>query len=289
MNNTKYGIISLRKQFPNDNACLDFMFDTLHSRKCSCGGEYKRREGRKSYQCSKCRAHISPTAGTIFHKSDTALTTWFHAIMVFSNAKSGMSAMALQRDLEVTYKTAWRMLTRIRAALKQSEEPLSGDVEMDAGYFGGKGHGGTYNKHQKEVMKKKSVVMAAIQRGGEMRAQVVPDVSAKTTKNFLWQNVSTHSRLMTDKASTYENIARGYDRHSVDHHKGEYVRGDVHINSVESFWAHVKRSVKGTHKVISKKHLQKYLDGFVWHYNARTYSDSERFSALLGALLQPVR
>lgn len=289
MKNTKYGIISLRKQFPNDATCVEFIFDTLHSRTCSCGGTYKRREGRKSFQCSKCRAHISPTAGTIFHKSDTDLTTWFHAIVVFSNAKSGMSALALQRDLEVTYKTAWRMLKRIREALKQSEEPLTGDVEMDAGYFGGKGVGGKENKNQKSVMKQKAVVMAAVQRGGDMRAHIVPDVSAKTIKNFLGQNVSTFSRLMTDKARTYEKVARGYDRHFVDHSRKEFVRGDVHVNSVESFWAHVKRSIKGTHKVVSKKHLQEYLDGFVWQYNARTYNDYERFSSLLGALLQPAR
>ena len=101
--------------------------------------------------------------------------------MVFSNAKSGISAKTIQRDLEVTYKCAWRMLTLIRKSLKQSEEVLRGDVEMDAGYFGGKGNAGRDNRDLSKVMKKKSVVFAAIQRGGEMRAQVVPDDS-QTTK-----------------------------------------------------------------------------------------------------------
>src|SRR5258708_731004 len=118
MKNTKYGITSLHKQFPNDDAILEFIFKARHTESCHCGGTYKRRAGRKTYQCSKCRAHIAPLAGTIFQKTDTPLTLWFHAIMVFSNAKSGMSAKALERDLEITYKTAWRMLTLIRKALK---------------------------------------------------------------------------------------------------------------------------------------------------------------------------
>lgn len=293
MNNKKYGITSLRKQFPTDEACIEFLFDTLHTRECGCGGTFsamKNGERKvRTFQCSKCRAKISPTKGTIFHKSDTPLTLWFHAIMVFSNAKSGISAKQLQRELEVTYKCAWRILSLIRKALKQGDAPLNGDVEMDAGYFGGRFKSGKNNAKQSEAIKAKSVVIGAIQRGGEMRAQVVPDASANTIKNFLGQNVSTHGRLITDSARTYENVALGYDRHMVDHHKGEYVRGDIHINNVEAFWSHVKRSIKGTHKVVSKKHLQAYLDGFVFHYNQRKDTDSQRFSALLGALLQSAR
>src|SRR3989344_8276299 len=137
MKSTKYGSISLRKQFPNDDAILEFLFDARHTRKCACGGTYKRVKGRKQFYCSKCLYQIAPTAGTIFHKSDTPLTLWFHAIMVFSNAKSGISAKTMERDLEITYKCAWRMLHLIRRALKQSEDVLKGDVEMDTGFIGG--------------------------------------------------------------------------------------------------------------------------------------------------------
>src|SRR3989344_6819457 len=152
MKNKKYSIRNLKQDFPTDEACLDFIFDALHSRKCSCGGTYRSIQGRKQYQCGKCRFQIAPTSGTIFHKSDTPLTLWFHAIMVFSNAKSGMSAKALERDLEITYKTAWRMLTLIRKALKQSEDVLRNDVEMDTGYFGGRFKSGKNNARQKEAM-----------------------------------------------------------------------------------------------------------------------------------------
>ncbi len=218
MNSTKYGITSLRKQFPNDDVILDFLFDTLHSRECSCGGTYKRIKGRKQYQCSKCRNQIAPTAGTIFHKSDTPLTLWFHAIMVFSNAKSGISAKTMQRDLEVTYKTAWRMYHLIRKALEQSDDKLSGDVEIDAGFFGGKGNAGKNNERLHLVMKKKSVVMAAVERGGKMKAKVVPDTSAKTHRLFVLENIEPEgTRLMTDSTKALNNIALGYDRHMVDH------------------------------------------------------------------------
>lgn len=132
--NMKYGLKQLRKEFPNDKACLEFAFDTLHSRECSCGGVFALRLERKQYQCSKCRFAISPLADTIFEKSSTPLVLWWHALWVFSNAKSGISAKELERQLAVTYKTAWRILSQIRKALKQDGK-LSGDVEMDKERF----------------------------------------------------------------------------------------------------------------------------------------------------------
>lgn len=277
----KFGLPALRKQFPSEDACLEFIFLSRHTQKCSCGGEYHKISGRKQYQCSKCRFQIAPTTGTIFHKSDTPLTLWFHAIMVFSNAKSGMSAMALQRDLEVTYKTAWRMLTLIRKALGQGNDKLKGDVEVDTGYIGG------VAKVDRR-MANKSTVFAAIERGGKTKAAVTPNASAEVHKAFLELNVEKDgTRLMTDHAKHYRIVAKGYNREYVNHSR-EYARGDVHINSVENFWSHVKRSIRGTHKNVSGKYLQSYLDGFVFHANNRD-SDSARFYALLGAVLQPAR
>ena len=116
----RYGIKSLERDFPTDEACLTFLFDAQHSRKCECGGHYSLKTGRRQFQCSKCRYQISPTAQTVFHKSDTPLTLWFKAILTFSNAKSGISAKEMERQLEVTYKTAWRILMLIRKSLQQS-------------------------------------------------------------------------------------------------------------------------------------------------------------------------
>lgn len=282
---TKYSVQDLKRQFPDDAACTTFIFDTLHSRKCSCGGVYKLITGRRQLQCSKCRYQIAPTANTIFHKSPTPLSLWFHAVFIFSNAKSGISAKEMERQLGVTYKCAWRMLSLIRKSLKQSNDLLKGDVEMDASYFGGKGDAGPNNIRLSSVMQNKSPVMVAVERGGKLRVKITKNVTARTIGSFLDMNVRVKgTRLMTDSARTYERVARGYNRHFVDHHRKEYARGDVHINRTEAWFSHVKRSITGTYKVISKKHLQSYLDAFAFHYNNRG-NDRKRFEILLGTLL----
>ena len=288
MSSQKYGIKSLAKDFPTEEACLEYLFTTLHSHQCSCGGEYKRIKGRKQYQCSKCRFQIAPTAGTIFHKSDTPLSLWFRAILVFSNSKSGVSAKYLQRELEVTYKCAWRILSQIRKVLKQDRLKLGNVVETDVGYLGGRFRSGKNNKRQKEAIAAKSIVMVAIERGGRMKAQVREDAKADEIESFVKSNVATGSFLMSDNAKAYGRMKQGYDHFTVNHSKGEYVRGASHVNNVETWFAHVKRSLRGTFKSVSKAHLQSYLDAFVFHYNNR-HSDKERFSSLLGALLQTVR
>jgi|SRR3989338_769366 len=117
MKSSRYGISSLRKQFPDDDACLEFVFNALYDRRCSCSGMFRRIPGRRQFQCSKCRSQVAPTTGTIFHKSGTPLVLWFHAILAFFNAKGTLSAKQLERDLEVTYKCAWRILSLIRKVL----------------------------------------------------------------------------------------------------------------------------------------------------------------------------
>lgn len=298
----KYSVKDLKKQFPNDAVCLEYLFDNLHSRECSCGGEYKplfkwvekdgeieaHLEGRKQFQCSKCRFQIAPMASTIFEKSTSPLTLWFHAIWVFSNAKSGISAKELERQLGVTYKTAWRFHKLIRESLAQSEEKLKNDVEMDEGYFGGKGDGGSNNSKLGQAMAKKSKIIGAVERGGRMKAEVVPTISAKYVGQFLEKNVEKeNTRLLTDKSNRYNKVAKDYNRQSVNHGKQEYVRGDVHVNRVEGFWGHAKRSIKGTHKQVSRKYLQSYLDGFVFHYDMR-HNDRLRFVSLLNLIVRKV-
>lgn len=286
----KYGIPSLKRDFPTDEACLEYLFDLRHKRKCSCGGIYSLMRDRgklsRKFQCSKCRFKISPTASTVFHKSSTPLTLWFHAVLIFSNAKSGMSSQQMQRNLEVTYKCAYRILSHIRKALKQNDEKLKSDVEIDTGYLGGKGHAGKDNEYLSRVMAKKAVVIVAAERGGCVKAEVVPNNTSETMTSFIKRNIETKlTNTLTDSSKVYLKSDKTHDRYSVDHHKGEYVRGDIHINTVETFFAHLKRSIKGTFKSLSRRHLQSYLDGFVFHYNNR-HNDKERFSLLLDMLLR---
>ena len=277
----KYTIKDLQTNFPTDDVALEFVFNTLHSKTCSCGGTYKKVSNRKQYQCSKCRFQIAPTAGTIFHKSDTPLTTWFYALFVFSNAKSGISAKELERQIGVTYKCAYRMLKQIREALTQDSDKLDGDVEMDTGFFGGTT--ATKGKGAAKAHEHKNSVMAAVQRGGNMKAMIMPSIGKQAHDAFLTQNVAKTARLLTDGAAVYKNA--GYKNEQVIHSKKEYARGDVHINTVESFFGHVKRSITGTYKTISKEQLQSYLDSFVFHYNNR-HSDTDRFVVLVGVVLR---
>jgi transposase len=289
----KYGLRDFQGEFPDEAECLKRLFISLHNSQCSCGGEYRPRfkmlrgklVGRRKFQCSKCRYEIAPMAGTIFQKSSTPLSLWFHAVFIFSNAKSGISAKEMERQLNVTYKCAYRILSLIRQQLSQNKKKLNGTVEMDEGYFGGKGYGGKNNELLGVAMSKKAVVIAAAERGGVMKAEVTPNAKADTIGKFLNKNIEpVGTKLFTDKSNRYDRVAKGFDRHTVDHGRKEFVRGEIHVNHIETFWAHVKRSIRGTHKGVSKKHLQEYLDGFVFHYNNRG-NGRDRFSSLLSLLL----
>ncbi|MDE1874935.1 MAG: IS1595 family transposase, partial [Patescibacteria group bacterium] len=259
---TKYGVPSLEKDFPNEETCLNFLFKNLHSEKCSCGGTYRLISGRRQFQCSKCRFQIAPMAWTIFEKSSTPLTLWFKAILLFSNAKSGISAKTLQANLEVTYKCAWRILSEIKKALAQDDKPLEGVIETDVGYFGGRKYAGKNNEKLSEAMKAKATVIAAVQRNGKMRAKIVPNASADVLEKFVKGSVEVGSVLLTDKAKGFNRLDKHYRHFSVHHKKGEYVRYKAHVNTIETFFSHLKRSIKGTFKSVSKKHLQSYLDAF---------------------------
>jgi len=156
---------------------------------------------------------------------------------------------------------------------------------MDEGFMGGRYKSGKYNKKQKEAIRAKSVVIGAVERGGDIRAEVSKDSTAYSIGKFLTRNIERENTvLLTDASNRYDNVAKKYNRYSVNHTKGEFVRGIVHVNSIEGFWSHLKKSIKGTHKVISKKHLQSYVDAFVFHYNNR-YNDKDRFSVLVSCLV----
>jgi len=208
-----------------------------------------------------------------------------HTYCIYASENYPYLSKELERQLGITYKTAWRILHLIRKSLKQNTSPLNGQVEVDEMFIGGKGDGGTYNENQSKVIKAKSKVVGAVERGGEIRAKKVDNLSASTLGTFLEDNVlKENTLLMTDSNNSYDKVASDYNRHTVNHSKREYSRNGIHINHIESFWGHVKRSTKGTYKTVSKKHLQSYLDAFVWHYNMR-HSDRERFSSLLKAIV----
>jgi transposase len=275
----KYTIKDFQAEFKTDADCLDFIFKLRAPAggTCKCGKSdcFYPVKGRKSYACSWCGRQISPTEGTIFHKSPTPLKLWFHAIFLMSTSKNGVAAMEIMRQTGVTYKTAWRMAHQIRKLMDNPAGPMAGIVEADETWVGG-----TVRGKGQHYLKNKSNIIGLAQRNGPIKAVVAPDTKAKTLIPNITANVKEGSTICTDELSSYRSIARsGYLHARVNHKQMEWVRAFVHTNSLEGFWSQLKRSINGTFHHVSKKHLQAYLNEFVYRYNLRK-SDVPLFSHL---------
>jgi transposase-like protein len=235
----------------------------------------KHKTNRRNYfyicRNTDCREQFSTTSGTLFHDTHLPLIVWFQAIALMLNAKKGLSAAQLQRDLGIGgYKTAWYLNHRIREAMASGAIPkLGGIVEVDETYVGGKqiGKGHTYGKQQKQI------VMGVVQRGGELRLRYVKRANTETFRGFITEHVGTDAeRVMTDEHRAYpaalapEFSMRHY---TVNHIKGEYVRGDITTNSIESAFSLFKRGLIGQFHKLSAKHLHRYLAEFEYRFNRR--------------------
>ncbi|MGH7141689.1 MAG: IS1595 family transposase [Minisyncoccia bacterium] len=214
-----------------------------------------------------CGQHqLSPKKDTIFEKSDTDLYKWFFALYLFSVSKNGVSAKELQRHLKVTYKTAWRIGNQIRKLFAEYNLTLSGEVEADETYIGGKGG----NNKRGRGAEKKTAVFGMVQRKGSIKAEVVANVKAKTLLAKIENTVKKESVLMTDEFKSYNRVKKlGYGHMRVKHSSKQYVSGRAHTNTTEGFWSQLKRSINGTYHAVSPKHLQTYVDEFSWRYNRR--------------------
>lgn len=274
MNATKYSIQQFNKDFPDDAACLDHLFKArFGNAKCpACGrvSAYHRQEGTAHYICN-CGGHqVSPKKGTIFEKSSTDLYKWFYAMYLISVSKNGVSAKELERQLEVTYKTAWRIAYQIRELMKQNPTMFSGTVEADETYVGGKRRG-----TRGRGAKGKTAVFGMTERKGRVYAKTIPNVKYKTIMPLIRENVKIGTEMMTDELGTYIHLRRdGYRHKTVKHSRKQYVSGKAHTNTIEGFWSQLKRSIDGTHHSVSSKHLQHYVDQHVWLWNHRTSSSS---------------
>jgi transposase-like protein/Zn ribbon nucleic-acid-binding protein len=267
-----YILKEFNAQFPDDRACLDFMFKVRFPRGSTCPECQKKDsfhplENRRAYNCQWCGHHFYPTAGTIFHKSPTSLQSWFFAIFLMSASKNGVAAKELQRQLGVTYKTAWRMAHQIRKLMADGKPAkLMGIVEADETYMGGVRKGGKRGRGAEG----KTPVIGIVERDGRVIAKVVDRVTTNNVFTNISRNVDRSAALYSDELAVYRYAPRfGYKHRKVNHGRKEYVRGDVHTNTIEGFWSQLKRSVNGTHHSVSAKHLQKYVDEFSFRYNHR--------------------
>jgi len=241
------------------------------------------------YKCKDCRKPFTVTVGTVMERSHVPLCKWVMAADFMANAKKSMSALQLQRHIGTNYETAWFLFHRLRECAPTPSEasPLGGEgkfVEADTTYIGGK----EKNKHRNKRNAKniggagKLIVHSLIERGGAVRSHHVANVAGKTLCPIVMKTVSRKSALMTDTAGGYMAMGKEFARHEmVDHGAGEYVRGDAHSNTVESFFALLKRGVYGQFHNVSEAHLPRYLREFDWRHSNRHLSDAERADALL--------
>lgn len=258
------------KQFPDDEACLDHLFTVRFGQghtcpKCERSAKWYRIKAERAYSCQWCGHHLHPTVGTPFEKSRTPLQLWFYAIYLFTTSRHGVPAKELERQLGVTYKCAHRMGHEIRKHMADvdGEEPLSGVVEADEAFIGGKRPGvrgrGALGK---------TIVIGMMERDGDVMTKVIPNTKRATIHAAITENVEAGSEIHTDEMASYRGL-EGYTHFTVNHGAGEYSRGDVHVNGVESYWSRLKQSIGGTHIHVSKQHLEKYAKEFEYRFNSR--------------------
>lgn len=230
--------------------------------------EGKERHGL--YKCRDCKGQFTVRMGTIFEESHVELHKWLQAIHLMCSSKKGISAHQLHRTLEVTYKTAWFLAHRLRLAMQSiSTEPMGGNgkiVEVDETYIGrltGMPKGRSGSNH-------KNVVMTLVERGGEARSFHVESNRRFDVERVVYANLAKESALMTDEANWYKAVGKEFASHeTVVHSKEEYVRGNVHTNTVEGFYSIFKRGMKGVYQHCSEKHLHRYLAEFDFRYSNR--------------------
>jgi len=280
----------LMVKFSDEQACRDFLVQQRWNG-CPvcpyCGStKWYRIENGKRFKCgnSECYKKYSVTVGTVFHATNIPLTTWFPAMYILSAHKKGISSVQLAKDLGVTQKTAWFMMHRIRESLKDNGSSLlGGTVETDETYVGGKLKN-KHKKYRKDNINKsndnKTTVMAFISREQGIKVQVLDN--RQEIMQSVRDNVSTDARLITDEAGAYHHANKEYANHEVVHHsQNEFVRGDIHTNTVEGFFSHLKRKIYGIHHFVTAKHLQRYADETAYKYNLRDMNDGERFTFAL--------
>ncbi len=230
------------------------------------------------YECGECREQFTVTVGTIFHGSKVPLRKWLVAFYLLCSSKKGFSALQLQRTLEIgSYRTAWFMFHRIRYALGDAvvEDKLSGIVEADETYIGGRRRGTKRGRPGPDSHK--TPVVSLVERGGKVRSMKMARVTAKNIGAALQEYVEPSSTLMSDEYPIYDKAGRKFAAHGrVNHSLGEYVNGDAHVNTAEGFFSLLKRGINGVYHHVGKQHLGQYLGEFDFRYNTRDLTDGQR-------------
>lgn len=263
-------------RFPDEETCLQHLFETRFGQgfecpSCKRPSKWFRIKAERAYSCQWCGHHLHPTVGTPFEKTRTPLQLWFYAIFLFTTTRNGVAAKELQRQLGVTYKTAWRMADKIRNHMADVDgDVLIGgegkEVEIDETLIGGVRKGAGRGKYRDN----KTVLLGMVERDGDVVTKVVPNVRKHNLLPVVAANVLPGSAVHTDQNHTYRNLpAMGYEHAAVNHNRDEWVRDNCHVQTIEGFWAQLKRSINGTHIHVSGKHLWKYAKEAEYRFNRR--------------------
>ena len=288
-------LIDLLMYFKDEQTCRDYLETIRWGEEPEC--PYEGCDGKKvfrfsngvHFKCGKCRKKFTVKVGTTFEDSKVPLQKWFAAIYLITSHKKGISSLQLHRDLGVTQKTAWFLLHRVRKSFfQQTEVKLTGTIEADETFIGGK----EANKHklkqtegtQGRSVKTKTPILGIMERGGELRAVKIRDTKGYSLRPFIVQNVEFGSNVHTDELPAYRLLKRVFRHSYINHKDGEYVNGTTHVNSVEGFWSLLKRGIVGIYHSVSDKHLQRYVDEFVFRYNTRSDSEDYRFDRMLSRI-----
>lgn len=274
-------------RFPTEESCLDHLMRVRYGErhdceKCGKSAKFYRVAKRRSYACEWCGHQVYPTAGTPFDRTRTSLRDWFFVMFQFTSSRSGVAAKEVERQIGVTYKTAWRMCHEIRKymAIVDGNDPLGGSgevVEIDETLIGGSvsGRGSGYKGN-------KAVVIGMLERGGEIVTKVVTSRHREPMERLVLENLLPGATVATDEFGSYRRLdTLGFDHVSVQHKKGQYTTPNGGgVNAIEGFWSQLKRSINGTHIHVSRQHLSKYLGEFEFRHNRR-----HRPSTMLDELL----
>lgn len=258
-----------------------------------CGGHQCHLCKDNRYLCKHCNHKFNVTVGTIFENTKISLRKWFIAMYLISSHKKGIASHQLARDIKVTQKTAWFILQKVRTLYGQTVNELSGEVECDEAYIGGR----EKNKHESKKTegtqgrstKTKTPVFGMIERGGKLVAKKVKNTQGNTLSPIIRQIVKPGSRIFTDEFIGYKSLYDSEYTHAIVHHNAkEFVVGDAYTNSIEGFWGQLKRSIFGIYHFVSAKYLQRYVDEAVFRYNTREDKESVRFKEMFGRSLNVV-
>ncbi len=276
-----FSLMEFMRRYPDDAACLDrlwregFSEDGSHAvcPKCERTRKFHRTKTRAAYTCDSCGLHVHPMKGTIFEGSPVSLQLWFYVMYVMASTRCGVSAKQMEREIGVTYKTAHRVMKKIRTELMTDEdaEPLSGDVEVDETSWGGKPRGRKLTRQEVAAFREaKPTVLGMVERGGRVRARVIASRRGAPLSRAVLANVNPDSIIFTDDWAAYKPLRRSYiDHRIINHSAGLYVDGSTHTNTIEGFFGNLKTGMRGTYKKVSPRHLQAYLDEYSWRHNAK--------------------